>query len=178
MLDQSSKAGPSGQEVKMIRNVFQLKDIGRRLQTPRIYMFSLDCNQHLRQAKGTPFKSNTRVSLMYEGTLDNIIGILYKTKALTALAGKGHTEMKLRDIAQPALFIPHEIRGRPHEAVPVGQAPHGDRGEQVREWRWGSSPWKICWKRWSARSSMNWTSRKVNQADREEPNPGCMDAPS
>jgi CBS domain containing-hemolysin-like protein len=108
MLDQSSKSGAiEAQEVKMIKNVFQLKDItAEDCMTPRIYMFSLDCNQYLREAKELLFKSKYSRIPLYEGTLDNIIGILYKTKALTALA-QGHTEMKLRDIAQPALFIPH-----------------------------------------------------------------------
>ncbi len=37
--------------------------------------------------------------------LDNITGILYKTKALTELA-KGRTDLRLRDIAHPPLFVP------------------------------------------------------------------------
>jgi CBS domain containing-hemolysin-like protein len=108
MLDESSKSGAiEAQEVKMIKNVFQLKDItAEDCMTPRIYMFSLDCNQQLREAKELLFKSKYSRIPLYEGTLDNIMGILYKTKALTALA-QGHTEMKLRDIAQSALFIPH-----------------------------------------------------------------------
>ncbi|MCE7976708.1 MAG: HlyC/CorC family transporter [Nitrospira sp. NTP1] len=102
-----SRRSCSSSEVKMIKNVFQLKDItAEDCMTPRIYMFSLDCNQYLREAKELLFKSKYSRIPLYEGTLDNIIGILYKTKALTALA-QGHTEMKLRDIAQPALFIPH-----------------------------------------------------------------------
>ena len=40
-----------------------------------------------------------------DGTLDNITGILYKTRALTELA-KGQNESKLKDIAYPPLFVP------------------------------------------------------------------------
>jgi CBS domain containing-hemolysin-like protein len=42
---------------------------------------------------------------VYDGTLDNITGILYKTRALTELA-KGRNEAKLKDIAYPPLFVP------------------------------------------------------------------------
>ncbi len=108
MLDESSKSGViEAQEVKMIKNVFQLKDItAEDCMTPRIYMFALDCNLHLKEAKELLFKSKYSRIPLYEGTLDNIIGILYKTKALTALA-QGLAEMKLREIASPALFVPH-----------------------------------------------------------------------
>ena len=62
MLDQSSKSGAiEAQEVKMIKNVFQLKDItAEDCMTPRIYMFSLDCNQYLREAKGCCSNRSTR----------------------------------------------------------------------------------------------------------------------
>jgi CBS domain containing-hemolysin-like protein len=108
MLDESSRSGViEAQEVKMIKNVFQLKDItAEDCMTPRIYMFALDCNLHLKEAKELLFKSKYSRIPLYEGTLDNIIGILYKTKALTALA-QGLSEMKVREIASPALFVPH-----------------------------------------------------------------------
>ncbi len=108
ILDESSKSGViEAQEVKMIKNVFQLKDItAEDCMTPRIYMFALDCNLQLKEAQELLFKSKYSRIPLYEGTLDNIIGILYKTRALTGLA-QGHHETKLRDFAQPALFIPH-----------------------------------------------------------------------
>ena len=42
---------------------------------------------------------------MFDGILDNITGILYKTKALTELA-QGKSEVRLKDIADQALFVP------------------------------------------------------------------------
>jgi CBS domain containing-hemolysin-like protein len=74
--------------------------------TPRIYMFALDCNLRLNEAKEMLFKSKYSRIPLYEGSLDNIIGILYKTKALTSLA-QGKSDITLRDIAHPALFVPH-----------------------------------------------------------------------
>jgi CBS domain containing-hemolysin-like protein len=108
MLDEGKRAGViETEEVKMIKNVFQLKDItAEDCMTPRIYMFALDCNLRLHEAQEMLFKSKYSRIPLYEGTLDNIIGILYKTKALTALA-QGKSDIKLRDIAHPALFVPH-----------------------------------------------------------------------
>ncbi|HEY7531201.1 MAG TPA: hemolysin family protein [Nitrospiraceae bacterium] len=108
MLDEGKRAGViETEEVKMIKNVFQLKDItAEDCMTPRIYMFALDCNLRLNEAKEMLFKSKYSRIPLYEGSLDNIIGILYKTKALTSLA-QGKSDITLRDIAHPALFVPH-----------------------------------------------------------------------
>ncbi|NJL17652.1 MAG: HlyC/CorC family transporter [Nitrospira sp.] len=107
MLDQGGKAGElESEEVKMIKNVFQLKDItAEDAMTPRIYVFSLDGNLRLKEAQELLYSSKYSRIPLYDGTLDNITGILYKTKALTELA-KGRTELRLRDIAHPPLFVP------------------------------------------------------------------------
>lgn len=107
MLDEGRKAGElESEEVKMIKNVFQLKDItAEDAMTPRIYVFSLDGNLRLREAQELLYNSKYSRIPVYDGTLDNITGVLYKTKALTELA-KGRSDARLRDIAHPALFIP------------------------------------------------------------------------
>ncbi len=107
MLDQGGKAGElESEEVKMIKNVFQLKDItAEDAMTPRIYVFSLDGNLRLREAQELLYNSKYSRIPLYDGMLDNITGILYKTKALTELA-KGSTDLRLRDIAHPPLFVP------------------------------------------------------------------------
>ena len=107
MLDQGGKAGEiESEEVKMIKNVFQLKDItAEDAMTPRIYVFALDGDLKLKEAQELLFNSKYSRIPLYDGTLDNITGILYKTKALTELA-KGQSDVRLRDIAHPPLFIP------------------------------------------------------------------------
>lgn len=107
MLDQGGKAGElESEEVKMIKNVFQLKDItAEDAMTPRIYVFSLDGNLRLKEAQELLYNSKYSRIPLYDGMLDNITGILYKTKALTELA-KGRTDLRLRDIAHPPLFVP------------------------------------------------------------------------
>ena len=107
MLDQGGKTGAlEFEEVKMIKNVFQLKDItAEDAMTPRIYVFALDGNLRLKEAQDLLFSSKYSRIPVYDGTLDNITGILYKTKVLTELA-QGRTDVRLRDIAHPPLFIP------------------------------------------------------------------------
>lgn len=107
MLDEGGRVGQiESEEVKMIKNVFQLKDItAEDAMTPRIYVFSLDGSLQLKEAQELLYNSKYSRIPVYDGTLDNITGILYKTKALTELA-KGRTDVKLKDIAHPALFVP------------------------------------------------------------------------
>src|SRR5438093_13512548 len=73
--------------------------------TPRLYMFALDGNLRLKEAQDQLFKSKYSRIPVFDGILDNITGILYKTKALTELA-QGNTEVRLKDIANQALFVP------------------------------------------------------------------------
>ena len=107
MLDEGGKAGAlEFEEVKMIKNVFQLKDItAEDAMTPRIYVFSLDGSLRLKEAQELLYGSKYSRIPVYDGTLDNITGILYKSKALTELA-QGRSEARLRDIAHPPLFVP------------------------------------------------------------------------
>ncbi|HEV8540586.1 MAG TPA: hemolysin family protein [Nitrospiraceae bacterium] len=107
MLDAGGKAGLiETEEVKMIKNVFQLNDItAEDAMTPRLYMFVLDGNLRLKEVEEQLYKSKYSRIPVYDGTLDNITGILYKTKALMELA-QGHSDVRLKDIAHPALFVP------------------------------------------------------------------------
>ncbi len=107
MLEEGSKAGTiETEEVKMIKNVFQLNDItAEDSMTPRIYVFALDGSLRLKEAQEQLFESKYSRIPVFDGTLDNITGLLYKTKALIELA-QGHSDVQLRDIAQAPLFVP------------------------------------------------------------------------
>jgi putative hemolysin len=107
MLDAGGRAGViETEEIKMIKNVFQLNDITvEDAMTPRIYVFALDGNLKLKEAQDQLFKSKYSRIPLYEKTSDNIIGILYKTKALMELA-LGRSDVRLKEIAHPALFVP------------------------------------------------------------------------
>ena len=62
--------------------------------TPRLYVFSLDGNLRLKEAQELLYNSKYSRIPVYDGTLDNISGILYKSRALTELA-KDQTDAKL-----------------------------------------------------------------------------------
>ncbi|MFQ5991294.1 MAG: hemolysin family protein [Nitrospiraceae bacterium] len=106
-LEEGGKAGViETEEVKMIKNVFQLNDItAEDAMTPRLYVFALDGKQSLKDAKDQLLQSTFSRIPVYDGTLDNITGILYKTKALKKLV-QGGQKTQLKDIAYPALFVP------------------------------------------------------------------------
>ncbi len=107
MLDEGGKAGSiETEEIKMIKNVFQLNDItAADSMTPRLYVFALDGKLLLKDVRTKLFESKFSRIPVYDGTLDNVTGILYKTKALMELA-QGRDDQRLKDIAQPAPFVP------------------------------------------------------------------------
>ena len=107
MLDEGGKAGMiETEEVKMIKNVFQLNDItAEDAMTPRIYVFALDGTLRLKEVQDKLFRSKFSRIPLYEGTLDNITGILYRDKALIELA-KGRCDAQLKELSTPALFVP------------------------------------------------------------------------
>ncbi len=107
MLDAGDKAGVlETEEVKMIKAVFEFTDLtAEEVMTPRIYMFGLDGNVSLENAREDLFKSKFSRIPVYDNNLDNITGILYRSQALMELA-QNHTNLLLREIAKPALFVP------------------------------------------------------------------------
>jgi putative hemolysin len=107
MLDVGGKAGMiETEEVKMIKNVFQLKDItAEDSMTPRIYVFALEGHFRLKEAQEQIFQSKYSRIPVYDSTLDNITGVLYRDRALMELA-QGRYDVRLKDIANPALFVP------------------------------------------------------------------------
>jgi CBS domain containing-hemolysin-like protein len=107
MLDAGGKAGVlETDEVRMIKNVFDFNDVtAGDAMTPRIYMFALDGNQTLGEAREELFKAKYSRIPIYEGNPDNITAILYRNHALMELA-QSHTDPTLKSLAKPPLFIP------------------------------------------------------------------------
>ena len=107
MLDAGDKAGVlETEEVRMIKAVFEFTDLtAEDVMTPRIYMFGLDGNVSLEDAREDLFKSKFSRIPVYDNHLDNITGILYRSHALMELAQNHNTHL-LREIAKPALFVP------------------------------------------------------------------------
>jgi len=107
MLEAGDKAGVlETHEVKMIKNVFEFTDLtAKDVMTPRIYMFGMNARLTLEKAKEGLLESKYSRIPVYEGDIDNITGILYRTHALRELA-RGHHKKTLKELARPPLFIP------------------------------------------------------------------------
>ena len=107
MLDVGSKSGMiESHEARMINRVFQLNDLtAEHAMTPRQFVFALDASVRLAEVQEQLFRSKYSRIPLYDGNLDNIIGMIYKSKALTELA-RGNSQLRLKDIAQPPLFVP------------------------------------------------------------------------
>ena len=107
MLEAGGKAGVlETEEVKMIKNVFEFTDLtAEDVMTPRIYMFGMDGNLSLDEAKEELFKAKYSRIPVYDKNLDNVTGILYRNHALRELA-QGNHKSTLQELARPPLFIP------------------------------------------------------------------------
>lgn len=107
MLDAGAKAGTiETEEVKMIKNVFQLNDItAEDAMTPRIYVFGLEGSLKLGDVQDQLFQSHYSRIPVFDGSLDNITGVLSKNTALMELA-RGNHDVRLKDLARTTLFVP------------------------------------------------------------------------
>ena len=107
MLEAGGKAGVlETEEVKMIKNVFEFTDLtAEDVMTPRNYMFGLNGELTLGEAKEELFKATFSRIPVFEDNMDNVTGILYRQHALKELA-QGNDTSQLKDLARPPLFIP------------------------------------------------------------------------
>lgn len=107
MLEAGGKAGVlETEEVKMIKNVFEFTDLtAEDVMTPRNYMFGLNGELTLGEAKEDLFKATYSRIPVYQDNLDNVTGILYRHQALKELA-QGNDITRLKDLARPPLFVP------------------------------------------------------------------------
>ena len=158
MLDEGGRAGMiETEEVKMIKNVFQLKDItAEDAMTPRIYMFALEGNLRLKDAQEAIFKSKYSRIPVYDTTLDNITGILYRDKALMGLA-QGRYESQAEGRGDSGAIRPaRKDCGRLMKQFQADKRHMAIVGERIRRSDGTSDAWKIYWKRSLAKS---WTKR-------------------
>ncbi len=93
-------------EGKMIKNVFEFSGVtAEDVMTPRIDMFGLAGRLSLWEAKEELFQSKYSRIPVYDGTLENVTGILYRNQALRDLA-QGKHDSTLQALARPPFFIP------------------------------------------------------------------------
>jgi CBS domain containing-hemolysin-like protein len=97
-------------ERKMIKGVFGLEDTAvREIMTPRTDIVALDAEADSKDAlRVVADQGYSRIPL-YEGNLDNVVGVVY-VKDLMRYLALGPDLPKLRDIARKPFFVPESKR--------------------------------------------------------------------
>jgi putative hemolysin len=89
----------------MVRSVFEFGDtIVREVMTPRMDMEALSVSATLRDVAQLVEQTGHSRIPVYDGTDDNILGIIHAKDVLSVLANG--EEASLRDIMRPAFFVP------------------------------------------------------------------------
>jgi CBS domain containing-hemolysin-like protein len=101
-LDGNLEAG----ERKMIYSIFHFGDtLAREIMVPRIDITALDVTASLQEVIPVLVQSGHSRVPVYEGTIDNVIGMLY-AKDLLRMLREGQRPVTIRDLLRPAYFIP------------------------------------------------------------------------
>jgi putative hemolysin len=107
LVDASQQAGEiEKDEREMIHSVFELGDtLAREIMVPRVDMLALEVDTPLEEAADKLLESGFSRVPVYEGQIDNIIGLLY-TKDMLQVWRAGDEITSLRPLLRPARFIP------------------------------------------------------------------------
>lgn len=93
-------------ESALIQRVFRLNDITAfDVMTPRPEVFFLDGNRTLGDVKEEIMLSHHSRVPVFDGTRDNILGIVYQRELLGALARQDYNHL-IREYVREALFVP------------------------------------------------------------------------
>lgn len=94
------------QERRMIRSIFELgRTLAREVMVPRIDMLALEVSTPLDEAVAAVLRAGFSRVPVYEGTVDNTLGLLY-AKDLLRLWQQPEVRGSLRDLLRPAYFVP------------------------------------------------------------------------
>jgi putative hemolysin len=119
------------EETEMIHSIFEFADTTvREVMIPRIDMITLESDATVDKAIDLALQGGFSRIPVFEGTIDNIIGILY-TKDMLRQLREGHDQQPIRELVRPAYFVPetkklddllHEIRQRrTHMAIVIDE---------------------------------------------------------
>jgi putative hemolysin len=107
LVDAGEEGGVLEEEEKeMIYSIFDIGDtLAREIMVPRIDVLALDVSTPLPQAVDAVLTAGHSRVPVYQGSIDNIVGLLYAKDLLRAWkdAGQGG---QLRDLMRPAYFAP------------------------------------------------------------------------
>ncbi len=105
------------EEQEMIENVLELRErMADEIMTPRTDLIAVDVNADLPTVLETIKKAGHSRLPVYEGTIDNVVGLIY-AKDLLEEIGRSPEGFRLRDRMREAYFVPEtkSLRALLHE---------------------------------------------------------------
>lgn len=98
------------EEKEMIHSIFEFGDtIAREVMVPRMDVVTVESDTSFKDVLDVVIKEGHSRIPVYEGTVDNIIGIVYARDLLTNLV-KGKTDVSLRELIKEAYYVPESKR--------------------------------------------------------------------
>ncbi|MGI4739450.1 MAG: hemolysin family protein [Janthinobacterium lividum] len=106
LIDQSKESGEiQDSEHELIENVFQFNDrMVKQIMVPRTKLAALDVNMSEEQLLETVFSEGYSRLPVFEGNIDNIVGVLYVKDLLPLI--RQQQPVELARIMRPAYFVP------------------------------------------------------------------------
>lgn len=98
------------EEREMIHNVFELADTSvREVMVPRIDMVTVEADASVDEAMRLIVQGGQSRIPVYDGSIDNIIGVLYAKDLLRSVAAHQHPA-SVRELVREAYFVPESKR--------------------------------------------------------------------
>jgi putative hemolysin len=98
------------EERKMIHSILEFGDtIVKEVMVPRTDMVAIEADRTVEEALGIARKHGYSRIPVYEGSLDNVIGILY-VKDLLNFFDRGKLDVLVKDVAREPFFVPETKR--------------------------------------------------------------------
>ncbi|WP_457556067.1 hemolysin family protein [Candidatus Pyrohabitans sp.] len=95
------------EEKEMISGIFEFGETDvREVMVPRIDMKCIPANESIESARRLILETGHSRIPVYEGSIDNIIGVLYAKDLLKYLNAESKKPESLREIVRPAYFVP------------------------------------------------------------------------
>ena len=106
LLDQSKQSGEiQDSEHELIENVFEFNDrMVKQIMVPRTKLVAIDMNTPQDQVLETVYSEGYSRIPVYEGNIDNIVGVLYVKDLLQLI--RRNESVELAKIMRPAYFVP------------------------------------------------------------------------
>ncbi len=96
---------------EMIRGIIKLPDLNARdIMIPRVDVFFIDSETELKPVVTSICKAGHSRVPVYEGTIDNIIGMLYVKDLLKLLIEPSKKKFQLKKILHEPFFVPETMR--------------------------------------------------------------------